>query len=236
MSELYTRIERLCEENNTNVTELCRELKMPRSPLSELKAGRSKTLSSDKLVSIADYFNVSLDWLTGKSKYRNESEVIEYNWGYNNEYFTAAFDFCGLLKDIREKQEISVSDMAAVIGIEPQKYEECEEGFSPITEKQAEKLCEYLSVNIPQVLFDNELYDEPVPENYHSNVYEWEKLKERLELEGEHDANYEPAEDIKIVARHLEEIPSDKRDDLIKTINSTINMYRKAIGLDKKEN
>ena len=60
MSELYTRIEKLCEENNTNVTELCRELKMPRSPLSELKAGRSRTLSTDKLILIAQHFNVSM--------------------------------------------------------------------------------------------------------------------------------------------------------------------------------
>lgn len=67
MSELYTRIEKLCEENNTNVTELCRELKMPRSPLSELKAGRSRTLSTDKLILIAKYFNVSLDWLIGNT-------------------------------------------------------------------------------------------------------------------------------------------------------------------------
>lgn len=71
MSELYTRIEKLCEENNTNVTELCRELKMPRSPLSELKAGRSRTLSTDKLILIAQHFNVSMDWLTGNANNEN---------------------------------------------------------------------------------------------------------------------------------------------------------------------
>lgn len=86
MSELYTRIEKLCEENNTNVTELCRELKMPRSPLSELKAGRSKTLSSDKLVSIAEYFHVSVDWLVGNSEYRN----IMDNQELSKVYFSLA--------------------------------------------------------------------------------------------------------------------------------------------------
>ena len=234
MSELYTRIERLCEENNTNVTELCRELKMPRSPLSELKAGRSKTLSSDKLVSIADYFNVSLDWLTGKSKYRNESEVIEYNWGYNNEYFTAAFDFCGLLKEIREEQGVSIEEMAAKIGVLPEQYSECEDGTLPLSYNQAEILCDFLGTNVSQVLFDNNQYSELVPDQYHDDVRTWERMKYAAENEAMKEAYAD--EDIKIVARHLEEIPSDKRDDLIKTINSTINMYRKAIGLDKKEN
>ncbi len=87
MSELYTKIEALCKENNTTITELCRELKIPRSPLSELKAGRSKTISTDKLVLIANYFNVSVDWLTGNSEYRN---LNDYNESIDNVYFSFA--------------------------------------------------------------------------------------------------------------------------------------------------
>lgn len=67
MGEMYKRIEFLCLERKINITTMCREAYIPRSALTDYKAGRIKTLSTDKLQKIADYFNVSVDYLLGNT-------------------------------------------------------------------------------------------------------------------------------------------------------------------------
>lgn len=79
MSTMYERIDRLCKDNGTNVTAMCKELEIARSSLSELNSGRSKTLSAEKTAKIASYFGVSVDYLLGnepKEKAPAESEGI----------------------------------------------------------------------------------------------------------------------------------------------------------------
>ena len=68
MDEMYERIEQLCREAGVNVTTMCREAGVPRSALSDYKAGRIKSLAADKLAKIAGYFNVSVDHLLGKEE------------------------------------------------------------------------------------------------------------------------------------------------------------------------
>ena len=65
MADMYSKIEQLCKENNTNITAMCRLLDISRSTLSELKAGRTKTLSAEYTTKIASYFHVSVDYLLG---------------------------------------------------------------------------------------------------------------------------------------------------------------------------
>lgn len=64
MNDIYSRIDELCKRNDTNVTAMCRELRIQRSSLSELKAGRAKSISADKVAKIADYFNVTALYIT----------------------------------------------------------------------------------------------------------------------------------------------------------------------------
>ena len=66
MVELYQRIESLCKTKGINVTTLCSECGIPRASLSDFKSGRKKTLSAKTLSLIADYFDVSVDYLYGK--------------------------------------------------------------------------------------------------------------------------------------------------------------------------
>lgn len=64
MSEMYNRIEKMCSNNYMDVTSLCRELNIPRSSLSELKSGRAKSISADKVSKIATFFHVSASFIT----------------------------------------------------------------------------------------------------------------------------------------------------------------------------
>lgn len=71
MTNMYNIIESLCKEKGITITEMCRDLKINRSSLSELKQGRAKSLSVDKVVKIANYFNASTEYITGVSNERN---------------------------------------------------------------------------------------------------------------------------------------------------------------------
>nr|DAG23194.1 MAG TPA: helix-turn-helix domain protein [Caudoviricetes sp.] len=69
MSDLYSNIHALCENEGIKDGTLCGNIGIRRSFLSELKAGRTKSLSAEVLSKIAAYFNVSVDYLlTGEQK------------------------------------------------------------------------------------------------------------------------------------------------------------------------
>lgn len=65
MSDLYNRIEELCEKNGVNVTEMCREAGVSRGNLTDLKMGRQAGLSAKNADKIASYLGVSVSYLLG---------------------------------------------------------------------------------------------------------------------------------------------------------------------------
>lgn len=65
MSDLYERIEHLCKERKITITAMCKESGASRGSLTDLKVGRKQKLSVDTLTKIANYFNVSVDYLAG---------------------------------------------------------------------------------------------------------------------------------------------------------------------------
>ena len=68
MADMYSRIERLCRENDENITAMCKALGIARGSLTDLKTGRSKSLSTQALTKIADRYGVSVDTLTGTAE------------------------------------------------------------------------------------------------------------------------------------------------------------------------
>ncbi len=83
MLPLYERIESLCSEKSINITMMCKEAEVPRSALSDYKAGRKKTISITNLEKIANYFDVSVDYLLGKTEQKkplvnDDEELTEY--------------------------------------------------------------------------------------------------------------------------------------------------------------
>lgn len=68
MSELYNRIYKLCQNRSISVGKMCNELGISRGNLTELKKERIKTLRAENLTKIANYFNVTVDYLLGEEK------------------------------------------------------------------------------------------------------------------------------------------------------------------------
>lgn len=60
---LIARMEELCKKQNITITALCGMLGISRASVSDYKMGRSRSLSSDTVIKIAEYFNVSTDYL-----------------------------------------------------------------------------------------------------------------------------------------------------------------------------
>lgn len=86
MSELYNRIEKLCKENGINITIMCKETGASRGSLTDLKSGRKKSLSTETITKIADYFDVTVDYLISGTKENSESVSKDDNikfalWG-----------------------------------------------------------------------------------------------------------------------------------------------------------
>lgn len=78
MGELYTIIQTLCISHGTNVSRMCLDLGMSKSVMSDLKAGKKKTLSANTLSKIASYFGVTVDYLLGnENKLADDDELAE---------------------------------------------------------------------------------------------------------------------------------------------------------------
>ena len=74
MNELYKTIETLCKQNNETITDMCREAKVPRGNLTDLKMGRQQGLSMKNMLKIAEHFGVSVEYLGGYT-----SDPINYS-------------------------------------------------------------------------------------------------------------------------------------------------------------
>ena len=62
MLKMHNKIQFLCDQKGIKIAQLCKEAGIPKSTISDLKNGRTKTLSTQTLKKIANYFNVSLDY------------------------------------------------------------------------------------------------------------------------------------------------------------------------------
>lgn len=75
MSTLYNTIAILCKERNINITTMCRESGSSRASLSDLKAGRKQSLSTETLSKIAKYFDVPTDFLLGLHQFSHWEQI-----------------------------------------------------------------------------------------------------------------------------------------------------------------
>lgn len=71
---LLERLKELREEKDISQRQLQRELNLSASTITKWK---TSTPSATTLQAVADYFNVSTDYLTGRTKYRNREHMLQ---------------------------------------------------------------------------------------------------------------------------------------------------------------
>lgn len=108
MSQMYEKINQLCKERGITVSQMCRELNITRSCLSELSKGRTETLSAVNTNKIAGYFGVSAAYLTGEENKYNEEDLkfALFNGanGITDEMFEEVKQFAQMVK-LREESK-----------------------------------------------------------------------------------------------------------------------------------
>ena len=77
MPPIYERIEQLCKQKGINITFLCNKCDIKRASLSDYKSGKKKSLSVETLTKIANYFDVSVDFLCGNAASADSQEALK---------------------------------------------------------------------------------------------------------------------------------------------------------------
>ena len=72
MNNMYNRLKLLCDERNISLAKMCEESGIPKSTTTELKMGRTKTLSSSAMIKVANYFGVSVEYIAGESEQKEK--------------------------------------------------------------------------------------------------------------------------------------------------------------------
>lgn len=78
---IYVRIRQLCKENGETITGLESELGFARGSLSKIDNHKP---SAERIHKIADHFNVTVEFLTGESKYKTKEEMLAHLDGNTN--------------------------------------------------------------------------------------------------------------------------------------------------------
>lgn len=99
MSNLYDTISVLCHNSGMSVSGMAQNIGISKSALSELKSGRSKALSAKSMQKIADYFNVSVDYLLGNEE--KQPDVLDQ----------VDLAFYGEYKELDEQEKDVVREM-----------------------------------------------------------------------------------------------------------------------------
>lgn len=104
MLPLYERIDKLCKDNGTNITQMCKEAGVQRSALSDYKSGKNKTISFSNLQKIADYFNMTVDKLVNGETAEQKKDEITFD-----DFTYAMYDHA---KDLTEDEKKMLLEMA----------------------------------------------------------------------------------------------------------------------------
>lgn len=110
MDTMYKRIDNLCKSNGISVAKMCKELKITRSCLSELNAGRTQTLSAINTNKIAKFFEVSSEYLTDgvENDEVNDNDIkfalFNGSEGITDEMFDEVKQFAEMVK-LREEMK-----------------------------------------------------------------------------------------------------------------------------------
>lgn len=192
----WSRFEALCEAKGQKPNRVALELGISSASVTKWKNGT--TPGYENLTKLASYFGVTTDWLTGKSQFRTQQELLHGldSWCVaGTDDFDPAYDFCGLIKELRESRGISTEVLAAEIGLSAELYEQCEDGLDALTWEQAVKLSDYFSTTPKQLMFDAGCYvpEQPVPEDYRNNIDAFDALCEKAEAEAKENAQLEQA-------------------------------------------
>ena len=106
MENLFTSIESLCQKKDIRPGRMCDDLGISRSLMTDLKMGRKKTVNAQTARKIAEYLEVSVDFLLGQCAERvEEADILD----------KVDVAFFGQYKELNEEDKETVRDMVRLM-------------------------------------------------------------------------------------------------------------------------
>ena len=203
---MYERFALLLAENNVTPYRVSKDTGIATATLSDWKNGRS-TPKNDKLQKIADYFNVSLDWLTGNSDYRNVQDLIKSE-SNDNGYLA----FSKLLNE----RGVTAYKVSKETGVTQSTLSDWKRGRSTPKTDNMKKIADYFGVSIDYLMTGKESNDEntSTEKDYAKNETERKLL---------------------VLCRKANDVSEEERKDIINLFENTIDLYLKAKGIKGDE-
>lgn len=72
MSTLYNVLSQLCNEKGISAYRMCKDIGLQPSVMTDLKMGRRSSMKAETIARVANYFDVSVDYLLGNTQTKKE--------------------------------------------------------------------------------------------------------------------------------------------------------------------
>ena len=141
VNDFSTRLQQLRARDNVTQSQLAKDLGFTNQNVCDWEAGKSGT-TFDKLISIANYFQVTTDYLLGNSNSSN----IHYNTSVNKNMF--AFN----LKQLRTQNHLTQKQLAEALNISNQNINDWENEKSETTFDKLISIANYFQVTVDYLL------------------------------------------------------------------------------------
>lgn len=216
---MYEIFEKLCRGKGVTPYRVCKETGLTTATISNWKAGRYMP-KSDKMKRIAEYFDVSLDYLMGTSFIEEMGHVIQ---------------------EERLCQGVSQEDLSAELGISVPELDAYESQDKPIREDIFESILFALGTTYTELMFKYDLYDEYIPPHFNGDVVRYEAFKRACDKDAEAENSYPPfiaqndtERRLLLLCRKAGDATEGEREAILNNFEATIDMYLKAKGIKKE--
>lgn len=167
---MYERYEKLLKENNITNYRVSKDTGITQTTLSSWKKGRI-TPKTDTLRKIADYFGVSLDYLTGATEDQVKPSNVEF----------------GLrLRYLRNEKKLTEEDLGKVLGQTKFNISNYEVGRQQPDNETLKALANYFNVSVDYLLCETNVRNHTETLAFHTtgdlNEEEWDEVKKYIEF------------------------------------------------------
>lgn len=199
---MYDRFLELLNERGITAYRVAKDTGLNPTTFTDWKKGKSSP-KTDKLQKIADYFDVSLDWLTGNSNFRSVQKA------FNPEKENNSYKVFELLLKEHDTTPYKVSKDT---GIGTATLSNWKNGKYTPKQDKMQKLADYFGVTIDYLMTGKDSASEETP------------------IDIDHAQN-ETERKLLVLCRKANDVSEEEREDIINLFENTIDLYLKAKGI-----
>lgn len=189
---MYEIFEKLLQKHGVTTYQVSKATGITQSTFSNWKSRRN-LISSENGKKIAEYFNVSLDYLMGNRFIDGKGYII---------------------REERVKQGLSQEELANEANIPIDDLKSYEEDEEPVREDIFEDIARVFGKQYLELLHEYDLYDEYIPPYFNGDVLQYEAFKKARDKDAMAE-NAELDDDVLLISRAAKKMTPENRKKLI---------------------